>query len=79
MDKNISTKEGDKLWFDLLKTLYNFKKKSSDNQICEKKKNENKNIRAKEQKTIKYVDNTPKGCNISINSDTNNNKFFRIQ
>ena len=27
MDKNISTKEGDKLWFDLLKTLYNFKKR----------------------------------------------------
>ena len=41
MDKNISTKEGDKLWFDLLKTLYNFKKKSSDNQICEKKISEN--------------------------------------
>ena len=38
-DKNI--KEGEKLWFDLLKTLYNFEKKSSGKKEIESKISEN--------------------------------------
>ena len=44
----------------------------------EKKKNENPNISTKEQKAAKYVDNTPKGCNVGVNTDINtiNKKKF---
>ena len=37
----------------------------------DKKKNENTNISSKGQKPAKYVDNTPKGCNVSVNTDIN--------
>ena len=40
-DKEIGIKEGDKLWFDLLKTLYNFEKKSRDKKEIESKISEN--------------------------------------
>ena len=40
--ENLNTnKEGDKLWFDLLKTLYNFEKKSSGKKVVETKISEN--------------------------------------
>ena len=41
INKDIDTKEGEKLWFDLLKTLYNFEKKSSNKKEIEAKISEN--------------------------------------
>jgi hypothetical protein len=50
------------------------KKKNEKN-----KKDDNSIISARiPQKPIKYVDNTPKGCNISVNTDINNVKKKKI-
>ena len=42
------------------------------------KKKENLNISAKSAKPPKYVENTPEGCNISVNTDINNIKQKKI-
>ena len=39
--KDVDTKEGDKLWFDLLKSLYNFEKRSTNKKEVETKISEN--------------------------------------